>query len=159
MENKSPLDILPKRKFQPILFVDSSEIRLWKSPERCEMNLPYSPVIFTKSSKMMFLCHIKLQNHFRTQFTFDKWYSLNASCSFPTSWNFLLLHVWWLNNSQSCLLPPFYFLIFFCSLTSVDNGYFFNEFFRKCAVMQRLSFPMRGKNSPAVNVLTFCAPC
>ena len=63
---------------------------------------------------MMFLCVIKLQNHFRTQFTFDKWFSLNASCSFlTTSWNFLLRHVWWLNNSQSCLLPPFLFFQFF----------------------------------------------
>ena len=47
---------LSKLKFQPILIVDSSEIRLWKSPERCEMNLSYSPAIFTKSSKIMFLC-------------------------------------------------------------------------------------------------------
>ena len=55
-QNKWALDILSEIKFQPILFVDSSEIRRWNSPERCEINLSYSPVIFTKSSKMMFLC-------------------------------------------------------------------------------------------------------
>ena len=48
--------VLSEIQLQPILFVDSSEIRLWNSPERCQMNHSYSPVIFTKSSKMMFLC-------------------------------------------------------------------------------------------------------
>ena len=87
-------------------------------------NLSYSPVIFTKSSKMMFLCCSKNWKHFWTQIRFNKWFSLNASCSFlTTSWNFLLLHVQWINNSQSCLLPPFY--LFFLS-----NRYFFN-FFRQ----------------------------
>ena len=49
------------------------------------------------------------------------------TCSFlTTSWNFLLLHVRWLNNSQSCLLPPcLYIYSFFLS-----NGDFFN-FFRQ----------------------------
>ena len=50
-QNKSPLDILTKRKFQPILFVDSPEIRLWKSPGLCQMNHSYSPVIFKKKFK------------------------------------------------------------------------------------------------------------
>ena len=101
--------VLSEIKVQPILFVDSSEIRLWKSPERCQMNHSYSPVIFTKSSKMMFLCVIKLQNHFRTQIRFDKWFSLNASCSFlTTSWNFMLMYVQRLNNYQNSLLSPFF---------------------------------------------------
>ena len=116
-----------KTQFQRIFFVDSSEIRLWKYPGLCQMIWSWSTIHFTKSSKMMFLCCSETWNDFKTQFTFDKWFGLNASCSFLTaSWNFLLLHVWWLNNSQSCLLPPFLFFHFFCS----SNGCFF-IFFRQ----------------------------
>ena len=53
----SHLALLSELKYQPILFVDSSEIRLLKTQGPCEINHSYSPVIFLNSSKMMFLCH------------------------------------------------------------------------------------------------------
>ena len=53
------------------------------------------------------------------------------ACSFwITYWNFMLMYVWWLNNSQSCLLPPFFeiFEDFHFSHFSIfgffSNGYF-----------------------------------
>ena len=102
-------------KFQPILFVDSSEIRLWKSMWNFEMiheSLLFSINFYKKFKNDVFVS--QFYKDFWTQIRFNKWFSLNASCSFlTTSWNFLLLHVRWLNNSQSCLLPPFYLFIHF----------------------------------------------
>ena len=68
------------------------------------MNISYSPVIFTKSSKMMFL----FKNDFWTQIRFDKWSRMIETCSFlTTSWNFMLMYVRRLNNYQNSLLSPF----------------------------------------------------
>ena len=109
------------------------------SPERCQMNLSYSPVIFTKSSKMMFLCHFKLQNHFRTQIRFDKWYWMIETCSFlTTSWNFMLMYVRRLNNYQNCLLSPF--LWFFMIFPFFNFWNFFKRLFRPRAQISANGF-------------------
>ena len=105
----SCLASLSEIKFQPILFVDSSEIRLWNSPGLCQMNHSYSPVIFTKSSKMLLLCCSKNQNEFLSQIRFDKWSWMVKKCSFlTTSWNFMLMYVRRLNNYQNSLLSTFF---------------------------------------------------
>ena len=119
---------------------DEKQIVLWYFPNVVSSKIGYENLrddvkwfdlirqyFFRKFSKMMFLCRKRLQNDFRTQFTFDKWFSLNASCSFlTTSWNFFLLHVWWLNNSQSCLLPPFF--MFFKQFSSCYSFNFSDNF-------------------------------
>ena len=147
----SRLASLSKRKFQPILFVDSLEIRLWKSTGPCQMNLSYSPVIFIKKNeKWCFCVAVKSKKDFWTQIRFDKWSWMIETCSFlTTSLNFMLMYVRRLNNYQNSLFSPF--------LEIFQNGFFdhVRKFLQMC--LHAASSILGGKNFLVGK--KFCAPC